>query len=113
MRKRGLHGTDVIIVGLVYVVVWLTSGMYVVNPDEQGVVLRFGALAQRTAPGLHYHLAWPIESVDTPKVTRENQVNIGYRPDNAGRTRDVPQGRNSWRTSFARRISAGEVGAAA
>ena len=88
---REMRGTGVIIVGLIVAGIWLTSGIYVVNPDEQGVVLRFGALSGRTGPGLHYRLPWPIESVDTPKVTRENQLDIGYRSENAGRARDVPE----------------------
>ena len=88
---REIRGTGVIIVGLIVAGIWLTSGIYVVNPDEQGVVLRFGALSGRTGPGLHYRLPWPIESVDTPKVTRENQLDIGYRSGNAGRARDVPE----------------------
>ena len=36
-------------------------------------------------------LPWPIETVDIPKVTSENQLNIGYRPLNAGRARNVPE----------------------
>ena len=54
-------------------------------------MLRFGALAERTAPGIHYRLPWPIETVYAPKVTRENQLNIGYRPLDLGRLRDVPE----------------------
>ena len=73
------------------VAVWLASGIYVVDPDEQGVVLRFGAFVGRTTPGINYHLPWPIESVATPKVTRENQLNVGYRLGSAEGTRDVPE----------------------
>ncbi|MFC7543214.1 FtsH protease activity modulator HflK [Siccirubricoccus deserti] len=58
---------------------WLASGIYRVQPDEQGVVLRFGAFSNTTLPGLNYHLPWPIESVQTPRVTTENLVFIGYR----------------------------------
>jgi len=32
-----------------------------------------------TQPGLNYHLPYPIESVMTPKVTRVNRVDIGFR----------------------------------
>ena len=34
-------------------------------PYEQGVVLRFGAFVARTAPGINYHLPWPIETAYT------------------------------------------------
>ena len=61
------------------IVIWLASGFYRVEPDEQGVVLRFGALDRITEPGLNYHLPTPIERVELPKVTRVNPIEIGYR----------------------------------
>lgn len=64
---------------------WLASGIYVVGPDEQGVVLRFGAYVDTTQPGLHYHLPYPIEVVYTPKVTESRRIEIGYR--SAGTTK--------------------------
>ncbi len=57
--------------------VWLTAGIYKVQPDEQGVVLRFGQWVDTTEPGLHYHLPAPIESVMLPKVTNVNQLQLG------------------------------------
>jgi membrane protease subunit HflK len=92
---RGFGGGGAVIVGLIVVVVWLFSGVYVVNPDEQGVVLRFGEFVGRTTPGINYHIPWPIETVETPQVTRENQLNIGYvlprQANNPEATRDVPE----------------------
>lgn len=92
---RGFGGGGAVIAGLIVVVVWLFSGVYVVNPDEQGVVLRFGQFVGRTTPGINYHIPWPIESVETPQVTRENQLNIGYvlprQANNPEATRDVPE----------------------
>jgi membrane protease subunit HflK len=91
----GLSGGGATIAGLIVVVVWLLSGVYVVNPDEQGVVMRFGAYNRVTTPGINYHLPWPVESVETPQVTRENQLNVGYlvpRPGgNSDAVRDVPE----------------------
>jgi len=84
-------GGGILIAGLIVVAVWLASGIYVVDPDEQGVVTRFGAFVGRTTPGINYHLPWPIESVQTPAVTRENQLNIGYRLGSSEGTRDVPE----------------------
>src|SRR5205807_3042416 len=86
-----LRGGGVAVGGLIAVAVWLASGIYVVDPDEQGVVLRFGAFVGRTTPGINYHLPWPIESVATPKVTRENQLNVGYRLGSSDGRRDVPE----------------------
>jgi membrane protease subunit HflK len=61
------------------IAVWVLSGFYRVDADEQGVVLRFGKYTSMTQPGLNYHLPYPIESVMTPKVTRVNRVDVGFR----------------------------------
>ena len=72
-------GAASLLIGLAVVALWLASGIYRVEPDEQGVVLRFGAFDRTTLPGLNYHLPWPIESALTPAVTRINRIEIGYR----------------------------------
>lgn len=79
---------------LVIVAIWLASGFYRVQPNEQGVVLRFGQWVRTTQPGLNYHLPVPIETVLTPPVTRINVIDIGFRgaPDaRGGRSRSVPE----------------------
>jgi membrane protease subunit HflK len=68
-----------IAVPLILIAVWLASGFYRVQPDEQGVVLRFGEWIKTTQPGLNWHIPSPIETVFTPKVTRSNRVEIGFR----------------------------------
>jgi membrane protease subunit HflK len=70
---------------LVLVILWLITGFYRVNPDEEGVVMRFGAYSQTTPPGLHYHLPAPIESVEKPKVTRVNRTEVGVATEPLGR----------------------------
>ena len=64
---------------IIAVALWLGSGFYRVLPDEQGVVLRFGKFTNLTQPGLNYHLPFPVESVLTPKVTKINRIDVGYR----------------------------------
>ena len=64
---------------VILLLIWLGSGFYRVLPDEQGVVLQFGKFTKLTQPGLNYHLPYPIERVFTPKVTKINRVDIGYR----------------------------------
>jgi len=56
---------------------WVLSGIYKVQPDEQGVILRFGEWVSTTDPGLHYHLPYPIDSALFPKVTQVNQMLLG------------------------------------
>ena len=88
----GKLGPLVIIIALV--LIWLASGFYRVLPDEQGVVLQFGKYIKTTQHGLNYHIPYPIERVLTPKVTKVNRVEIGYRqsPDNrTTQIRDVPE----------------------
>lgn len=69
-----------ILLGLIILMgLWTATGFYRVNPQQQGVVLRFGEWIRTTGPGLHYHLPFPIEQVLTPDVTRDNRLEIGFR----------------------------------
>ena len=72
-------GKAPILILIVIVALWAVSGFYRVLPDEQGVVTRFGAYVRTTQPGLNYHLPYPIEAATTPKVTRVNRVEVGFR----------------------------------
>ncbi len=76
---RGGGGKGLALAGLALVAVWAGSGFYRVQPNEQGVVLRFGAFHDTTYPGLNYHIPWPVESVTTPRVTLINRVDVGFR----------------------------------
>ena len=66
---------------IILAIVWTLSGLYRVLPDEQGVVLRFGKFISTTQPGLNYHLPYPIETVLTPKVTKVNRMDVGFRSE--------------------------------
>ena len=82
---------------LILVFVWIASGLYRVLPDEQGVVIRFGKFIKTTQPGLNYHIPFPVEAVETPKVTKVNRIDIGFRSErdsgfsSGGGVADVPQ----------------------
>ena len=78
LGARGLAA----LVGVV-VLAWLSTALYRVQPDEKGVVLRFGRWVATTEPGLHAHLPYPIETVLLPKVTQVNQMQIGVGPSAA------------------------------
>ncbi|MGO8833139.1 MAG: FtsH protease activity modulator HflK [Roseiarcus sp.] len=62
---------------------WLSTAIYKVQPDEQGVILRFGKWTDTAPPGLHFHLPYPIETVLLPKVTQINQVQLGNPTESA------------------------------
>lgn len=58
---------------------WLMTGVYVVGPDEVGVVQTFGKYTRQAQSGLNYHFPFPIETVQTPKVTEVKRIEIGFR----------------------------------
>ena len=66
----------VIVVALLFIG-WLATGIYVVQPAEQGVVLRFGKAVSTSLPGINYHLPYPIETVLTPNVLTVRQTSVG------------------------------------
>jgi len=82
-RGVGFGGLSMLIA--VVLALWLASGFYRVQPDEQGIVLRFGAYKYWTPPGLHWRIPWPVEAVERPAVTRINRTEIGFRSGASGR----------------------------
>lgn len=56
------------------------NSVYQVQPDERGVVLRFGQYNRTADPGLHFAL-WPVETMEKPRVGTVNQINIGTEAD--------------------------------
>ena len=65
---------------IVALIIWLATGFYRVEPDEQGIELLFGKWNQvTTEPGLHYFFPTPIGKTMTPKVESIRKINVGYR----------------------------------
>ena len=85
--------TLLLIIVIVAFIAWVFSGFYRVEPEEQGVAMIFGRWVATTQPGLNYNLPAPIGSVETPKVTRVNRVEVGFRsgldPGQPGSGHDV------------------------
>jgi membrane protease subunit HflK len=71
---------------------WASTGLYKVQPDEQGVILRFGRWVDTTQPGLHFHLPWPIETALLPRVTQVNQLQLGGGAATASREKQMLTG---------------------
>jgi len=88
-------GTGLLFITLLAIALWLSSGIFQVAPDELGLVMRFGKFNRKADPGLSYHLPYPIESVEIPKVTRVTAISIGVRLvediRRGTQTRDVPE----------------------
>ena len=82
--KLKFSKTILSIILVLVIALYLASGIFVVAPEEQGVVRRFGKFIRIESPGLNYHLPYPIETVVTPAVTRVKRVEIGFRTISPG-----------------------------
>jgi membrane protease subunit HflK len=77
---RNLGGPAVAILVSLVVLGWLSTGLYIVQPSEEGVVTFFGAYARTVESGLHYHLPLPIENAEIVQVTTQNKTPVGGAP---------------------------------
>ena len=90
-------GLGIALALLVVLAIWGMSGFFRVQPDELGVVLRFGKPVRTVGPGLSYHLPYPVETVLLPKALRVSTLNIGFSSDDTSRRasrdgrRDIPE----------------------
>src|SRR5450830_2112391 len=66
-----LGGKGFAILGLAAVALWGISGFFRVEPDELGVVLRFGQDVREVQPGLNYHLLPDRERAHAQGVARQ------------------------------------------
>jgi membrane protease subunit HflK len=86
-----LGGRGIALIALAAVALWGFSGFFRVEPDELGVVLRFGQFVREVQPGLNYHLPYPIETALTPPALRVNKIDIGFDLRRGTTMRDVPE----------------------
>nr|VFJ92223.1 MAG: membrane protease subunit HflK [Candidatus Kentron sp. H]VFJ93178.1 MAG: membrane protease subunit HflK [Candidatus Kentron sp. H]VFK00012.1 MAG: membrane protease subunit HflK [Candidatus Kentron sp. H] len=86
MGKAGLTGLSLLSVAVL--LVWGIAGFYIVQPEEEAVVLRFGAYSRTTGPGLNWRPLF-IDTVEKVNVTGVRSVPIGYRDQGTG-TASVP-----------------------
>jgi membrane protease subunit HflK len=77
-KRSGLYRVWIALLLLAAAAGYLSTGFYVVNADEHAVVRRFGAIAARVGPGIHYRLPWPIDRVDAVKTTSVMKVGVGF-----------------------------------
>jgi membrane protease subunit HflK len=86
--KRGGRGTGsgrpmafggVGVIAAIVVLLWGLSGTYTIHEGSRGVVLRFGKYHETTEAGLHWHLPYPVETVEVVNVEEIRTAEIGYR----------------------------------
>jgi len=76
----GLPGSFIFLVAVAIVaIVAFYAFTFRVDPDELGIVMRFGKPVRSEPPGLHFRQPYPIEEVRLPKVTRQNIIEVGMR----------------------------------
>lgn len=75
---------------LVVLGVWLSTGVYRVDPGENAVIKRFGAIMRtQVQPGLGVHLPWPFETATKLNVMLDRRTSIGFQDQS--RQRDVAE----------------------
>jgi membrane protease subunit HflK len=83
---RGVR--PLILAALAILLVWQAA--FIVAPDEEGVVKRFGDVVRSVGPGPHLKIPF-VESVERPKVEKLHRVEVGFRTDRQGRQQMVPK----------------------
>jgi membrane protease subunit HflK len=72
--------------------IWLASGIYIVDQGNRGVVTRFGAYTETTQPGPNWHIPVPVEKVTIINVEQQRFIEVGYRGNNrSGKPEIIPQ----------------------
>ncbi|MBH0190745.1 MAG: hypothetical protein HP492_03030 [Nitrospira sp.] len=79
---------NLILAALLIFLAW--QSVFIVSPDEEGVVKRFGTPVRTVEPGPHFKIP-VIESVLQPKVAKLHRVEVGFRTSQQGRQQMVPQ----------------------
>ena len=78
------------IIWIVIAIVAFSQAVFKVEPDEEGLVKRFGDVVRTVGPGPHLKVPF-LETVTTPKVEKLHRVEVGFRTNLRGRTQIVPQ----------------------
>ncbi|MDO9141408.1 MAG: FtsH protease activity modulator HflK [Methylobacter sp.] len=79
------------IVGGAATVIWLSTGVYIIDEGNRGVITRFGAYSETTTPGPHWHLPAPIEKVSIVNVEQQRFIEVGYRDSRGNKSANVGQ----------------------
>src|SRR5436853_1604204 len=83
------RGIRALVIALAAVIlVW--QGTFIVAPDEEGVVKRFGDVVRSAGPGPHLKIPF-IETVERPKVEKLHRIEVGFRTDRQGRQQMLPK----------------------
>lgn len=70
-------------VALIALLLWLASGIFIVNPGEVGVITRFGKYDRQVGDGPHYRLPYPLENAEIINTQLLRTVVIGQSSESA------------------------------
>lgn len=76
--SRQIGGGALALAGLV-ILVWLASGLYIVDESQRGVVLTFGKYSRTTSPGLQWRMPYPLQSHELVNISQVRTLEVGYR----------------------------------
>ncbi|HMA08792.1 MAG TPA: protease modulator HflK, partial [Ramlibacter sp.] len=62
---------------LVVLVIWMGTGIFIVQEGQQAVITRFGRYHATVGAGFNYRLPYPIERHETVYVTQIRSVDVG------------------------------------
>ncbi len=100
-HSGGSIGRIAALIIAVAAVLWLLSGIYLIQPNENGVVLTFGEYTRTDeTPGIKWKVPWPIQSVRIVDVTTERRIHIGFVAPNANSTKLVSSSGGSHQESL-------------
>jgi len=77
VKFPGKFGTvGLLAIALIAGVLWLLSGIYIIQPAERGVVTQFGRYSKTTQPGPHWHIPWPIQKFERVNVDQTRSIEL-------------------------------------
>ncbi len=88
LPPRRVIGSAVVVALVLILLIGVLSCFFTVQPEEQGVVKRFGAVVRIADPGLNFRLPFGMETVQLVPVERVLKEEFGFRTAGvrAGRT---------------------------
>lgn len=72
---------SILLLLIVFIILWLCTGAYIVQPDESGVELLLGKYSNTTGPGLNYNFPAPIGKVMKVSTASIHKEEIGFKTD--------------------------------
>lgn len=80
VNRKFLNVIVILIVGIILIV----GSVFQIEPEEMGVILRFGKFVRTEDPGLHFKIPLGIEKLTKVPVQRQLKMEFGFRTELPG-----------------------------